>query len=247
MRLALLADLHANREALEACLAHARACGATDYAFLGDLVGYGAEPGWVVDCVRAYAAAGAVVVQGNHDLSAVVGPRPSMVDEARAGVTWTRRQLDAAQLAFLETLPLTARREDRLFVHANTWAPDGWAYVQARADAVRCLQAATQRHVFVGHVHEPQLYYLSGTGKSGEFTPEPGAPIPVPAHRRWLAIPGSVGQPRDGNPAACWAMLDGEGPTLTFHRVPYDHEAAAAKVRAAGLPERLAQRLVDGR
>ena len=96
-------------------------------------------------------------------------------------------------------------------------------------------------------MHEPMLYHLSGIGKAGEFKPQPGSMIPVPPHRQWLAIPGSVGQPRDSNPAACYAVFeDGGTATLTYHRVPYDHEAAAAKVRAAGLPQDLADRLSDG-
>lgn len=247
MKLALLTDLHANREALEACLEDAAACGATDYAILGDLVGYGADPEWVVDRVRALARDGAVVLKGNHDESTVRGPRPTMVDDARRVIAWTRAQLDAEQLAFLDALPLTSQRAGCGFAHANTWAPAGWEYVTSRHDAVRCLQASTARHVFIGHVHEPRLYHLAGTGKAGDFLPVPGVEIPVPAHRQWLVLPGSVGQPRDGDPAACWALYDTDTLSLCFHRVPYDHEAAAAKVREAGLPSRLADRLIEGR
>jgi diadenosine tetraphosphatase ApaH/serine/threonine PP2A family protein phosphatase len=95
-------------------------------------------------------------------------------------------------------------------------------------------------------MHEPKLFNLSGTGKAGDFVPTPGVAIPVPPHRQWLVIPGSAGQPRDGNPAACYAMLDEAAATLTFHRVPYDHESAGVKIRAANLPQRLASRLEDG-
>ena len=95
-------------------------------------------------------------------------------------------------------------------------------------------------------MHEPKLFHLSGTGKAGDFTPTAGVPIPVPAHRQWLIIPGSAGQPRDGNPAACWALFDTERHTLTFYRVPYDAESAAAKIIAAGLPTTLAERLING-
>lgn len=246
MKLALLTDLHANREATTAVLEHARAQGAQRFAFIGDYVGYGADPAWVVDQIRELVAQGAVAVLGNHDEAAVNGPRPSMVDDARRVVEWTRAQLDADQLRFLANLPLTAVDDDRLFVHANAFAPAAWAYVEGRIEATHSLQASTQRFTFCGHVHEPHLYHLTGTGKSGDFVPTPGVPIPLSAQRRWLAIPGSVGQPRDGLPAACYATFEIETATLTFHRVPYDHEAAAAKVRAAGLPESLAQRLIDG-
>jgi diadenosine tetraphosphatase ApaH/serine/threonine PP2A family protein phosphatase len=90
------------------------------------------------------------------------------------------------------------------------------------------------------------LYHLSAAGKVGDFVPVPGVSIPVPPHRQWLVLPGSTGQPRDGNPAACYAMLDTDEQMLTFHRVPYDHASAAAKIRAVGLPVMLADRLADG-
>ncbi|HEX6703525.1 MAG TPA: metallophosphoesterase family protein [Albitalea sp.] len=246
MKLALVTDLHANRDAVEAVMAHAAEHGAERFAFLGDFVGYGAEPGWVVDFVRQQMRHGAVAVMGNHDSAVVKGPAPTMVAQAREVVAWTRSQLDAAQLAFLESLPLAVTEQDRLFVHANAFAPMQWAYVLGRMEAIRSLHATEARFTFCGHVHEPRLFHLSATGKAGEFVPVPEVPIPLSPQRQWLAIPGSAGQPRDGNPAACYAMFDIDGSTLTYHRVPYDHAAAAAKVRAAGLPERLAERLIDG-
>ena len=100
---------------------------------------------------------------------------------------------------------------------------------------------------FAGHVHDPQLFNLSGLGKIADFTPTPEVSIPVPPHRQWLALPGSAGQPRDGNPAACWAMFDVGQALLTFHRVPYDHDAAARKILAAGLHPFFAERLALGR
>jgi diadenosine tetraphosphatase ApaH/serine/threonine PP2A family protein phosphatase len=169
-----------------------------------------------------------------------------MVPQAREVVDWTRRQLDDTQLAFLGQLPLSVREDDRLYVHANAFAPTQWAYVVSRLEAIRSLHATTCRFTFCGHVHEPRLFHLTATGKAGEFTPVPEVPIPLSPQRQWLAIPGSAGQPRDRNPAACYASFDTGTDTLTFHRVPYDHEAAAAKIIAAGLPERLAERLIDG-
>jgi diadenosine tetraphosphatase ApaH/serine/threonine PP2A family protein phosphatase len=161
-------------------------------------------------------------------------------------VAWTHEQLNAEQLDFLATLPLTAVDDTRLFVHANAFAPPEWAYIHARSDAVRSMNATACRITFCGHVHEPRLYHLARTGKVGEFAPIPEVAIPLSPQRQWLVIPGSAGQPRDHNPAACYAMFDTGSAELTFHRVPYDHDTAAAKVRAAGLPQRLAQRLQDG-
>lgn len=246
MKIALITDLHANREAVAAVLEHARAQGAQQWVFLGDFVGYGADPGWVVDVVREHVAAGALAVMGNHDQAVVQGASPHMRADARYVVEWTRERLSPVQLAFLAGLPMTQRRQAQLYVHANAHAPASWDYIVGRGDAVRSLHATDCRYVFCGHMHEPMLYHVSGTGKAGDFIPTPGVPIPLPPHRQWLVIPGSAGQPRDGNPAACYAMFDEAAAALTFHRVPYDHEAAGAKIRAAELPQSLAARLADG-
>ncbi|HEU5293507.1 MAG TPA: metallophosphoesterase family protein [Burkholderiaceae bacterium] len=246
MRIALLTDLHANREALDAVLAHASGERIDRHALLGDFVGYGAEPAWVVDRARELAAAGAIVVQGNHDEAVVHGSRASMRPDARHSIEWTRARLDAEQLAFLAALPMSHTEGPALYVHANAWDPPKWSYIETRHDAVRSMHATTCRYTFCGHMHEPMLYHLSRSGKAGDFKPVAGVTIPMPPHRQWLVVPGSVGQPRDNNPAACYAVFDLEQAQVTYHRVAYDHEAAAAKVRAAGLPQNLAERLADG-
>ena len=249
MRIGLLADLHANREAVEACLEALQQAGCTRHVFLGDLVGYGADPGWVVDTVRVYLEAGSVGVLGNHDEAACSLPDAAgnlhMNADARAAIDWTRGQLDPGQLAFLRALPLQVTEADRLYVHANAWAPAQWSYVASRLAASRSLAATPQRLTFCGHVHDPALYY-SHPGDAAHFDPHPGIAIPLLPARRWLAIPGACGQPRDGNPAAACAWLDTATDRLTFLRVPYDHERAAARVREAGLPDALALRLLRG-
>ncbi|MEL4177894.1 metallophosphoesterase family protein [Roseateles sp. PN1] len=246
MKIALISDIHANREAFSAVLDHAQAQGVSDYALLGDFVGYGGDPAWVVDRVRELVDKGAVAVLGNHDQGAVQGVAPTMNEEARAAVAWTHDQLNDEQLAFLAQLPLSVTQQDRLYVHANAYAPGGWAYIQGRMEAMQSLQATSCRYTFCGHMHEPMLYHLSGTGKAGEFTPAPGTAIPLLPNRQWLVIPGSCGQPRDGNPAACYAIFDSASGELNFQRVPYDFETAAQRILKAGLPERLAHRLSQG-
>lgn len=246
MKLALITDIHANREAFEACLEQAHLHGADRLALLGDFVGYGADPAWVVDQVRDLVAQGAIAVRGNHDEGVVQGPSAHLIEDARRVIAWTREQLSAEQVAFLGQLPYSLEEAGSLFVHANAFAPKGWEYILNRADAVRSMSATDCRHTFCGHVHQPALYHLSSTGKIADFTPVPGVAVPVPAHRQWLALPGSCGQPRDGNPAACWAMFDNSRHTLTFHRVPYNHEATAAKIIAAGLPRGQGERLSAG-
>ena len=246
MKTAVLTDLHANREALEAVFEHAADQGVEQYALLGDFVGYGADPGWVVDRMRELVARGAIAVQGNHDMATVRGPSPEMRPEPRLVIEWTRGQLDADQLGFLAGLPLKHETPQVLYVHANAWAPAEWGYILGRTDAVRSLHATRSRVMFCGHVHEPRLYHLSSVGKAGDFVPTPGVPIALLPQRQWLVIPGSVGQPRDGDPAACYAIHDTGDGVLSYWRVPYDHESAAAKIREAGLPLALADRLAHG-
>jgi len=243
---ALLTDIHANREALEACLAHAQLHGASQFVFLGDFVGYNADPVWVLDTVMEYARRGAVVLRGNHDQAAGGTPDEYLNDDARYCIDWTRAQLRPDHVQFLRSLPLSAVDGNCLYVHANGWDPGSFEYILGPIEARRNLQVVRARITFCGHMHDPMLYHMGLTQRVEVFSPVAGCPIPLSAARRWLAIPGSVGQPRDGNPAACYAMFDEISNMLTFWRVPYDHRGAAAKVRAAGLPERFARQLLHG-
>ncbi|MEJ7805556.1 MAG: metallophosphoesterase family protein [Telluria sp.] len=246
MRLALLTDLHANREATSACLAHAEQQQADQYAFTGDFVGYGPDPAWVVDTVASYVARGAVAVQGNHDIAATRDTRPSMHAEAREVIEWTRRQLNSDQVRFLAELPLVREMNNMLFVHASAHDPAKWEYVNGLEEAERSLQATDCKMVFSGHVHAPALYRRADDGRMGAHVPEAGKRIAIHPQHQYLVIPGSVGQPRDGNSAACYAMYDDQTRELSYFRVPYDHGAAARKVIAAGLPIVFAMRLIEG-
>ncbi len=243
--IALLSDIHSNLEALEACLAHARGNGAERYAFLGDLVGYGADPQAVLDIVARHAADGSVVLKGNHD-EAVKVPSGYMNAMATAAIDWTRDVLSEEEKAFLDRLPLCVRSGPTCFVHASAANPARWDYVDGPAEAVQSMAAGLSTYTFSGHVHEQALYFHLADGRTGGMRPEPGAALPLPPGHRWLAIVGSVGQPRDGNPAAAYTLFDEDNATLTFHRVPYDWQTAADKIRAAGLPPILAYRLETG-
>ena len=249
MKVALLSDLHANARALAACLAHAGAAGATQFAFLGDLVGYGPDPAAVVDQVMALAAQGALVVRGNHDEATLHAPdTPVTLEDLSA--QWTHAQLTGRHRSFLAGLPLTARLGDALLVHASAHEPGRWEYVDRAPLAQRCLDDAqahwNARQVFCGHVHEQQLYYRGADGRIAAFAPVPGVAVPLTPHRHWLGVVGSVGQPRDGDTRAMYALLDVAQGRLAFHRVAYDHAGAAAATRSAGLPEAFAQRLERG-
>jgi diadenosine tetraphosphatase ApaH/serine/threonine PP2A family protein phosphatase len=245
MRIALMTDIHGNREALAACLDHAAQNGIDRYVFLGDYAGYGADPGWVIDTVMDHVARGAVAILGNHD-AAVLTDTDDMNESAAVAIAWTRTQLDARQRAFLAGLPLLIEEKDRLYVHGSAFEPDQWHYVTELYAASKSLMATPAHATFCGHTHVPALFHMSMTGKFASFEPVARVDIPLTPQRRWLAVIGSVGQPRDRDPAACYAVLDDERYVLTYVRVPYDIESAARKIQAAGLPARLAARLFEG-
>jgi diadenosine tetraphosphatase ApaH/serine/threonine PP2A family protein phosphatase len=245
MRIAFFTDIHANREALEACLDHAGRNRIDRDVFLGDYVGYGADPAFAIEAVMARVERGAVAVLGNHDAAALV-PDRFMNDVAFAAMEWTRRRLDPAHMAFIKGLPLSTEANGRLYVHASADAPAAWHYVTDRHAASNCLAATRAQTTFCGHTHVPALFHRSTSGRTAGFKPHDGVAIPLTAGRRWLAVIGSVGQPRDHNPAACYAILDAACNTLTYIRVPYDVETAARKIREAGLPLGLSRRLFAG-
>ncbi len=244
--IAIFADIHANRQAFTACLSQARDLGAERTVLLGDYVGYGADPEWTVTTVMDLVANGALAVRGNHD-NAVGESRESLAIEAQIVIEWTRGELGSAERRFLEQLPLTLNDEDRLYVHSEASKPESWRYVTSTADAARSMSATSARVTLCGHVHKPALYTVSAVGKLATFTPVTGSAIQLLSGRRWLAVLGSVGQPRDGNPAASYALLDTKRRELIYCRAPYDVAAAAAAIREKGLPARLADRLSAGK
>lgn len=245
MIIALLSDVHGNIEALDACLKHAAESGAERYAFLGDLVGYGANPEEVVAAVARCAGQGAVAVKGNHD-DAIERRAAYMNDATKQSIEWTRSALTAGCKAFLSALPMLVRDGAMCFVHASAASPARWDYVDTPAAARRSVEAAQTTYTFSGHVHDQVLYFEGVQGKWSAFRPTPGSPVPVPGRRRWLALVGSVGQPRDGKPSAAYTLFDPGRERITFHRLAYDHSAAARKIRRAGLPEAHAYRVEKG-
>ena len=246
MRLAIFADIHANRQAFAACLDAARVRGAERMICLGDIVGYGADPEWAVDTVMALVEDGALAVIGNHD-QAIGTPSQTMNAAAQMAIEWTRGRLSQAQRRFLAELPLTRREADRLYVHSEASHPSRWHYVRDTPEAVRSIEATDAHITFCGHIHRPALYSMSAAAKMTSFVPSNDVPVQLLGGRRWLAVLGSVGQPRDGNPAAAFSMFDTVSREITYCRVPYDVETAAERIRANGLPHWLADRLLVGK
>jgi diadenosine tetraphosphatase ApaH/serine/threonine PP2A family protein phosphatase len=185
-------------------------------------------------------------VRGNHD-NAVGTTAESMNAEAQAAIEWTRGRLSAPQRRFLAELPLMRQEEDRLYVHSEAGNPQKWRYVQNTSDAARSMLATSAHVTFCGHIHMPALYSMSSAAKMTSFVPTSGVPVQLLAGRSWLAVLGSVGQPRDGDPAASFAMFDTGTAEITYCRVAYDVEAAAKRIRENGLPLWLADRLSVGR
>jgi diadenosine tetraphosphatase ApaH/serine/threonine PP2A family protein phosphatase len=249
VKLALLADVHANLPALDACLDHAREQGADQFALLGDLVGYGPHPGEVVERCRWLQQEGALIVRGNHDVvpELDVAPDAGWFEFAAA---WTREQLTENQLGWLQQLPLSMLFDNVFLVHASADAPERWQYVLEERTANRSMQAVARhtevRYVMGGHVHEQSLFYRITDREMARVPITPNVAIHARSQRYWLATVGSAGQPRDGDTRANYAMLDLGEEKLTFHRVVYDHSVVAEDIRAAGLPEKLAQRIETG-
>jgi diadenosine tetraphosphatase ApaH/serine/threonine PP2A family protein phosphatase len=243
--LALFADIHANRPAFAACLEAARARGTERFILIGDYVGYGADPEWTVETVMGLVEQGALAVRGNHD-QAIGTPSETMNAEAQAAIEWTRGRLDAGQRRFLAGLPLMLSEDDRLYVHSEASQPPRWRYVRSTTDAARSIAATDSKITFCGHIHRPALFSMSVTAKMTNFVPTTGVPVQLLVGRHWLAVLGSVGQPRDGNPAASFVTFDTASREITYCRVPYDVEAAAQRIRDNGLPLWLADRLSVG-
>jgi predicted phosphodiesterase len=244
--LAVFSDIHGNRQAFEACLKAARTRGAERFVLLGDFVGYGADPEWVVDTVMELVAHGAVALRGNHD-EAVNTTAETMNAEAQIAIEGTRGRLDVAQRRFLAALPMLVDDGDRLYVHSEASNPQRWHYVRSTADAAKSLISTPAHVTFCGHIHRPALYSMSVTAKMTSLVPKTDVSVPLLRGRQWLAVLGSVGQPRDGDPSAAFVLFDTVSCEITYCRAPYDIETAAGRIRENGLPPWLADRLSQGR
>ena len=239
----ILSDIHANLEALEAVLDHARD-GYEDLWFLGDAIGYGPDPEACVQRLRALEPA--IWLAGNHDWAAL-GKLDSTTfnPEARFAAEWTGRQLSESSRAFLEDrLPRLDRPEqDLTLVHGSPRHPI-WEYILDAGVAASCFAAFETMACLFGHTHVP-VVYEEGVDGAARLRYQPGEWLSLEGSR-FLANPGSVGQPRDGDARASYALLDLERWKLRFERVDYDIASVQTKIRAAGLPERLAARLDFG-
>jgi diadenosine tetraphosphatase ApaH/serine/threonine PP2A family protein phosphatase len=246
MKIAIFSDLHSNLEAFRACRDHALARGAERFVCLGDCVGYGADPVATLDMLRELP--GLIAVLGNNDEYVVAPALMEFPSRAvRESVEWTRRHLSSEQIEFLDSLKYIRVEDGVTYVHASAHNPNEWPYILKPSQARACLASAVTDLVFVGHVHIPFLFEKTADDDGAmNRDPLPGQPYTLRRDASYVCCVGSVGQPRDGDSRACYVAFDNSTRTLTFERVSYDHERAAEKIRAAGLPELFAARLESG-
>ena len=241
----ILSDIHANLEALETVLA---AAGPYEHALvLGDLVGYGANPNEVVHRLRALPSV--TFIRGNHDKAAT---RLASVEHfnhlARFAIQWTTEQLTPENLQWLTELPAGPLAIDDLVEICHGAPFDEDAYIFDETDAIRALKFSNRQLCLFGHTHYPVTFELSADGfDSVGSASAPQARVEMKPDCKYLINPGSVGQPRDGDARAAYAIVDTKQRRVDLYRVPYAVDEAQAKVMKAGLPDVLAQRLAVGR
>jgi predicted phosphodiesterase len=246
MRVAVVSDIHANLPAFEAALTAIEAAGVDEVWSLGDTIGYGAEPDECADLARERCD---LCLVGNHDL-AVLGALDvgAFSEAAAAAVAWTRTHVSERTLAMLGELEPVGEREGIGLFHASPRDPV-WEYVLSAEQADACLDVQPSRIALIGHSHVSLFFCrLDDEEGAGEIRgAQAGNDTLLDLTTgAWLVNPGSVGQPRDGDPRAAWLELDTEEQSARFHRVDYDVERAAEAIASAGLPRRLADRLRVG-
>lgn len=244
MRYAVIGDVHGNIRALEAVLEALSAASFDSLLFLGDLVGYGAEPNECVELLRSQE--NLVAIAGNHDRQ-VTGPKDvRMRPEAALALDWTREQLSQDNLNYLTNLPLVEFADDNIvLVHGSVKSPDAYImrredFDEARVDFQKIFSG--RQILFFGHTHLPVL----AGGQSIVSRMQAARAFKLDSTDIYLINPGSVGQPRDRCPMASCGLFDSEKWTMSFLRIPYDNEGASEAILKAGLPEKFATRLSQG-
>lgn len=240
MRLAILSDIHANLEALEAVLADAREQKCAEFVCLGDVAGYNASPG---ECIKIIQDLKCPVVKGNHDEQvAIATPTEGFNELAEEAIGWTRQQLSPEDKRWLANLSLTKQVRNFTIVHATLDRPEKWGYVFNDLDAAASFTFQRTALCFFGHTH-----CAGGFVRDDRVHHITTQQILVSAGKKYFINPGSIGQPRDRDWRAAYCILDCDRQTIEQRRVKYDLATAQKKIRQAGLPGRLADRLALGR
>jgi predicted phosphodiesterase len=244
MKTAIISDIHANIEALEAVFADIESQEISSVICLGDIVGYGANPNECVELIRKKCP---VTLMGNHDAAALNKLSTEHFNiHAKIAIDWTIKELTASSMAYLESLPVTIEQNDTSFVHATPYEPKMWYYITSLEEAAFNFQYFRSTKCLIGHTHIPIIIGFDGKREVFvhqenilNYAATPGS--------RYIINVGSVGQPRDRNPAACYGIIDEEAKTYSYRRVEYDIAKTQAKMKKIHMPEFLISRLKDGR
>lgn len=240
MKYAIFGDIHANLEALEAVLAHAREEGCEEFVCVGDIVGYAANP---KECLARVREMECPTVKGNHDEESILDNSLEGLNPlAKQAMEWTRAQLDEDERSYLANLKLVRQVRDFTIVHATLDTPGSWTYVTNKFDAMASFSYQFTQLCFYGHTHTPRIYV-----KGDSVEPLEEMSVSLEMGRKYFINIGSSGQPRDGDWRASYAIYDVENQDVTIHRVEYDIQTTQDKIIDAGLPEMLAHRLSLGK
>ena len=262
MKYALLSDIHSNLEAFQAVVKDLTKEKVDDVFFLGDIVGYGADP---VRCIKMLQKLTTHIIAGNHDWAAVGRTETDLFNPvAKTAIEWTALQITPRQQAFLTQLPLIKNYPHSTLVHATPHHPEDWNYLLSLKEASQNFTCGDQHICFIGHSHTPitfvqdhedkinksTIYYKKSPfvkNKEGAISHLHNATFTLKDGHRYIINVGSVGQPRDGNPHAAYGIYHADDARFTLKRIPYAVERAQKKIIAAGLPPFLASRLAEGR
>ena len=246
MRYLIFSDVHSNLEAFNAVLSTVESYKIEKYVFLGDIVGYAANPNEVIDLLRKLKPL--VAIRGNHDkVVAGIENGDNFNESAQMAVSWARQRITSYNKNFLENLPHGPIVVDECFqiVHGHPEEED--FYIFRRRDAREVLNNSKQWITFFGHTHFPIMYIQNHFNLSEEYPDMDNYCCSLSREKKYLINPGSVGQPRDSNPKACFAIFDSDTDTIEIKRIEYDIKSAQEKIQNSGLPEYLATRLSVGR
>lgn len=241
MRYAIISDIHSNLEALKRVLEQLKEESINKYVCLGDIVGYAANPNECVDTVRALTD---MVIAGNHDYAAVRLTDISFFNPVAAqAAIWTGKTLTHENKDYLTNLGLSFSLENLFFVHSSPRNPELWYYVLSLNDAKEGFSVFEEKICFLGHTHQP----ITFTERAGRYGVVEDSTFAIKEEYRYMVNVGSIGQPRDSDPRACYVIYDTDEQLVEIRRLPYEVETAQEKIRQAGLPEFLARRLELGR
>ena len=244
LRIAIVSDIHANLAAFRSVLAHAEAGGSLDALWcLGDTVGYGPQPNECIDTLRSYKN---VTIAGNHDLASCGKmPTDDFNEAAATAAKWTESELSDSSHDYLTELPMVIEEGDFTLVHGSLRWPE-WEYLLSSEQAQAQFELQKTRFSLVGHTHLPAVCREDVAMPSAPRTAEEGVRVEL-TEERMIINPGGVGQPRDGDPRASYALYDSKAATITFARVEYDIPETQAAMQQAGLPLWLIERLAYGK